>query len=246
MLHFLSDLHLSPETPGVTRLFFAYLAAEARCAEQIFILGDLFEAWPGDDAIDDPEDGFGGGVADSLRRLADGGTQVGILHGNRDFLLGERFAGRSGARLLADPYALSLPGGRFILSHGDALCAGDAAYQAFRARVRAPAWRDAFLNRPLGERKAMAAAMRQQSEAAKREKDARTLDLDTAATDDFLSRYGHATMIHGHTHRPGQHEHRVDGVRVERWVLADWHENRGEYLAWDGHRLSRHTLVPAA
>ncbi|MDR1934327.1 MAG: UDP-2,3-diacylglucosamine diphosphatase, partial [Candidatus Accumulibacter sp.] len=135
MLHFLSDLHLSPETPGSARLFRAYLAGEARAAERIFILGDLFEAWPGDDALDDPEDGFGRDVARRLRALADGGVGIALLHGNRDFLLGERFAERSGAILLPDPYLLSLPGARFVLSHGDALCTGDDAYQSFRAQV---------------------------------------------------------------------------------------------------------------
>ncbi|MDR1935592.1 MAG: UDP-2,3-diacylglucosamine diphosphatase, partial [Candidatus Accumulibacter sp.] len=151
-----------------------------------------------------------------------------------------------GAILLPDPYLLSLPGARFVLSHGDALCTGDDAYQSFRAQVRAPAWRDAFLTRPLGERKLIIAAMRQQSEAAKREKTAQAMDLNGTATDDFLRRHAHATMIHGHTHRPDRHGHAVDGIDVPRWVLADWREDRGEYLAWNGRRLSRHALLPAA
>jgi UDP-2,3-diacylglucosamine hydrolase len=244
VFHFLSDLHLSPETPGSARLFVDYLADQARSAEHIFILGDLFEAWPGDDAIDDPDDGFSRDIADRLRQLADSGTGVAVQHGNRDFLLGARFAERSGARLLPDPYLLSLSGGRFVLSHGDALCTDDAGYQTFRAQVRAPAWRDAFLSRTLGERKAIVAAMRRQSEAARREKTARTMDLNTMATDDFLRQHGYVTMIHGHTHRPGEHRHRVDGSDVQRWVLADWREDRGEYLAWDGRRLNRSTLSP--
>jgi UDP-2,3-diacylglucosamine hydrolase len=232
-------LHLSPETPGAARLFFDYLAGEARAAERIFILGDLFEAWPGDDAVDDPEDDFARGVADALHRLADGGTGVVLLHGNRDFLLGERFAERSGARLLADPGILD--DGPFVLTHGDALCI-DADYQSFREEVRAPAWREAFLARPLTERRAIAAAMRRQSEAAKRKKDVSAMDLGAEALDDFLRRHGYAAMIHGHTHRPGRHEHLIDGFRVERWVLADWREDRGEYLAWDGRNFSRHAL----
>jgi UDP-2,3-diacylglucosamine hydrolase len=243
VFHFLSDLHLSPETPGIARLFLDYLALDARAAGRVFILGDLFEAWPGDDAIDDPEDDFARGIVDALRRLADGGTGVSILHGNRDFLLGGRFAERSGASLLPDPYVLSLPGGALVLTHGDALCTGDADYQAYREEVRAPAWRENFLAKPLTQRKAIAAAMRRRSEAAKREKAAPAMDLDAAATDDFLRRHERAVMIHGHTHRPDRHEHLIDGVRVERWVLADWREDRGEYLAWDGRRFSRHALV---
>jgi UDP-2,3-diacylglucosamine hydrolase len=241
--HFLSDLHLSPDAPGVVRLFFDYLAGEAREAERIFILGDLFEAWPGDDALDDPEDDFARGVADALRVCADGGTGIAVQHGNRDFLLGEHFAERAGVLLIPDPYALSLPGGRFVLTHGDVLCAGDTDYQSFRARVRAPAWRDDFLGRPLVERKAAVAAMRRQSEAARRQKPATLLDLDAAATDDFFRRHGDVTLIHGHTHRSGRHIHRIDGRLLERWVLADWHEERGEYLAWDGWQLSRHALL---
>jgi len=242
VIHFLSDLHLSPGAPGVTRIFLDYLQGEARSAEQIYILGDLFEAWPGDDAIDDPDDRFNRQIVDGLRALADAGTGVSIQHGNRDFLLGQGFANSSGASLLPDPYVLSLPSWQFVLSHGDALCTDDAEYQSFRDQVRAPAWRDAFLSRPLVERKAIAAAMRQQSEASKREKSTQTMDLNPAATEDFLRTHGYATMIHGHTHRPDRHDHIVDGIHVERWVLADWHEDRGEYLAWDGECLSRHAI----
>jgi UDP-2,3-diacylglucosamine hydrolase len=243
VLHFLSDLHLSPETPGIARLFFAYLALDARAAERIFILGDLFEAWPGDDAIDDPESDFARGVVDALRRLRDRGTGVSLLRGNRDFLLGERFAERSGASLLPDPQILSLPDGALLLTHGDALCTGDAGYQAYREKVRAPAWRAAFLARPLAERKAIAAAMRRQSEAAKRGKALPAMDIDDDATNGFLRRHGCSMLIHGHTHRPGRYEHLAEGFRAERWVLADWHEERGEYLAWDGRRFSRHALA---
>jgi UDP-2,3-diacylglucosamine hydrolase len=247
VLHFLSDLHLSPDTPGITRLFLDYLTGEAHTAEQIFILGDLFDVWPGDDVIDDPEDGFSREIVDALRRLADSETGIAVLHGNRDFLLGKRFVETSGVRLLPDPYILSLPSEQFVLSHGDALCTDDIDYQSFRAQVRAPVWREALLARPLKERKLIAVSMRQQSEAYKHEKTRQTINLDinAAATDDFLRQHGYATMIHGHTHHPDRHEHLVDGIHVERWVLADWREDRGEYLAWDGQRFSRHALVPA-
>ena len=242
MIHFLSDLHLSPETPDITRLFAAYLAGEARTAERIFILGDLFEAWPGDDAIDDPEDPFAGQIVAHLIALARSGTRVSFMHGNRDFLLGHEFSTRSGAELLPDPYVLSSPNGQFVLTHGDAQCTDDSAYQTFRTQVRSPEWQAAFLARPLAERKAIASALREQSEASKRDKAMQTMDLTPGTTDDFLRQNGYATLIHGHTHRPARHDHTVDGIHVERWVLADWHDGRGEYLLLDGKHLSRHEL----
>jgi UDP-2,3-diacylglucosamine hydrolase len=244
MIHFLADLHLAPSAPGIVRLFFDYLDGRARDAEQVFILGDLFDAWPGDDALDDPGDSFARDLADRLRALTTSGIRVLILHGNRDFLLGERFSRQSGAFLLPEPQASCLYGRRFILLHGDTLCLDDPDYQSFRTRVRAPGWRADFLARPLVERKAIIAAMRRQSEEAKRQKEAQAMDLNAVATDDFLRQHGGATMIHGHTHLPGRHEHLIDGARVERWTLADWREGCGEYLAWDGDRLLRHTLVP--
>ena len=233
MIHFLSDLHLSPDTPGATRLFFDYLNGIARSAGQVYILGDLFEAWAGDDSIDDPEEPFNKNIVDGLRTLTGNGTALSIQHGNRDFLLGERFAERTGARILPDPYVLSLPGWQFVLSHGDALCTDDAEYQEFRRQIRAPGWRNNFLSKPLGERKTMVAAMRRQSEASKRGKTLQLMDLNIAATEDFLRNSGYATLIHGHTHRPARHDHIIDGIHVERWVLSDWNEDRGEYLAWN-------------
>ena len=242
MIHFLSDLHLSPETPDIVRLFLSYLAGEAREAERVFILGDLFEAWPGDDVIDDPDTTFYRQIVVHLKALAESGTRVSIMHGNRDFLLSREFAEQSGAELLPDPYTLSLPDWEFVLTHGDALCTDDSAYQAFRSQVRSPEWQAAFLNRPLAERKAIASALRAQSEASKRGKAMQAMDLTPAAIDDFLRQNGSATLIHGHTHRPARHDHIVDGIHVERWVLADWHDGRGEYLLLDKNRLSRHEL----
>ena len=214
----------------------------ARVAEQVFILGDLFEVWPGDDSIDDPDDHFNRNIVDALRVLTDSGTAVAVLHGNRDFLLGDDFAVRSGATILPDPYVLSLPSWQFTLSHGDALCTDDSEYQAFRKQVRNPDWKDTFLRRPLTERKAIATAMRQQSEATRREKPMPLMDLNAAATEDFLRQHGYATMIHGHTHRAARHDHVVDGIHMERWVLSDWQEDCGECLIWDGERLSRQKL----
>ena len=243
MLLFISDLHLSPQAPGVTRIFLDYLAGRARRAEHLYILGDLFEVWVGDDGIDDPEDGFSRQIVSALRALTDSGVGLSVQHGNRDFLLGDQFAARTGARLLPDPFVLSLPTWQFVLSHGDLLCTDDTDYQAFRAQVRDPAWRSAFLAKPLAERKAIAAALRQQSENAKQAKanpaQRYLMDLNPRTTDDFLRAHGYATFIHGHTHLPAKHDHLVDGIHVERWVLTDWHEDQGECLCWDAERLER-------
>jgi len=244
VIHFISDLHLSPQAPGATRIFLDFLGGPARSAGHLFILGDLFDVWPGDDCIDESPDGFNRMIVDALRELTDSGVSLSVMHGNRDFLLGDEFARRSGAKALPDPYVLSLPGWQFVLAHGDRLCTDDTDYQAFRAQVRDPAWRVAFLNKPLAERQAIASALRQQSEQAKREKlqAPRLMDLNPADTDDFLRQHGYATFIHGHTHRPATHDHLVDGIHVERWVLADWHEDRGEALSWDGKQLTRNVL----
>jgi UDP-2,3-diacylglucosamine hydrolase len=243
---FISDLHLSPLTPGVTRIFLDFLGGRARAAEHLFILGDLFEAWPGDDCIDDPEDTFNRQIVEALRALTESGVKLSLMHGNRDFLLGNTFANRTGAKPLPDPYVLSLPAWQFVLSHGDILCTDDEDYQAFRAQVREPAWQVAFLNKPLHERKAIAAGMRQQSENLKLKKLEQAqqylMDLNPGATDDFLRCHGYATFIHGHTHRPATHDHLVDGIHVERWVMSDWHEDRGECLCWDGQHLTREVL----
>lgn len=245
MIYFLSDLHLSAATPGIARRFLAFLDGPACGADAVYILGDLFEAWAGDDDLGDP---FNAGIIDALRRLADSGTEIGFIPGNRDFLVGPQFAAAAGVNLLADPTILSLPTWQFILSHGDQLCTDDIAYQNFRHEVRSPAWCDTFLAKPLAERKALIAAMRQQSMHNKKNKSASIMDVNIGTTDDFLREYGYATLIHGHTHRPAQHDHIVDGIHCERWVLSDWHEDatgasaNGDYLAWDGENLCRHSF----
>lgn len=243
MILFISDLHLAPQAPGVTRLFLDFLGSRARAAEQLFILGDLFEAWPGDDCLEDPEDSFAADIVDALHALASVGVCVSVMHGNRDFLLGNHFAARSGVRLLPDPYVLSLPAWQFVLSHGDALCTDDHDYQAFRALARRPDWQATFLGKSLPERKAMAIAARQKSKSAKRDKADYLMDVNAGATDDFLRAHGYATLIHGHTHRPATHDHLVDGIHVERWVLADWQETQGEFLCWNGRELYRERWI---
>ena len=246
MIIFLSDLHLSPTTPGITRIFLAFLGGLARQAEHVFILGDLFDAWPGDDCLDAPAFSFSREIVQALNELTASGVRLSLMHGNRDFLIGAEFARRTGATPLPDPWLLSLPGRKFILSHGDMLCTDDQDYLIFRAMVRNPVWHVEFLNRPLAERVLIAAQMRQQSILNKREKRERQqhylMDVNAGATESFLRYHDHATLIHGHTHRPKKHIHRIDGIAVERWVLADWREDRGECLVWDGRQLGRVSL----
>jgi UDP-2,3-diacylglucosamine hydrolase len=237
LIFFISDLHLSPRSPGATALFLRFLAGRARQAEELYILGDLFEAWIGDDDIDDP---FHARIVAALRAAADAGVRISLMHGNRDFLLGQKFADAAGLRLLADPYDLTLPEWSFVLSHGDALCLDDTAYQAFRARVRTPEWQEKMLARPRFVRRLVARYFRWHSRNTVR---AVYADLQAAATDDFLRDHGYVTFIHGHTHRPAKHDHIVDGIHVERWVLADWHEDRGECLVWDGETLQREAIL---
>lgn len=243
MILFISDLHLSPRSPGATALFLAFLAGRARQADELYILGDLFEAWIGDDDINEP---YNQSIVAALRAASDSGLRISLLHGNRDFLLGAGFAAAAGTRLIDDPTVLSTAEWQFVLGHGDALCLDDSAYMAFRAQVRDPQWQAALLAKPLAERRTIAAHLRETSEASQRAKVTPYSDLQPAATEDFLRTHGYATFIHGHTHRPATHDHIVDGIHVERWVLADWHEDCGECLVWDGAALRREPILSEA
>jgi len=241
LIFFISDLHLSPRSPGATALFLRFLSGRARQGEALYILGDLFEAWIGDDDIDDAHHAK---LVTALRAASEAGLKIYLMHGNRDFLLGEQFAAATGTKLLTDPYDLALPEWSFVLSHGDALCVDDADYMAFRAKVRDPAWQEAMLAKPRFLRRLMARLMRWRSRASQQAKTYPYTDLQPAATDDFIRDHGYSTFIHGHTHQPARHDHIIDGIHVERWVLADWHEERGECLTWNGETLAREAILP--
>ncbi|MHB1301693.1 MAG: UDP-2,3-diacylglucosamine diphosphatase [Burkholderiales bacterium] len=219
---FISDIHLSANEAGISRLFFRFLENQAAGASSLYILGDLFDAWAGDDDLDDP---FNSEVVCSLKKLADSGVALYIMHGNRDFLMGRRFFEASGATHLPDPCLISACGGKILLTHGDALCTSDTEYQAFRRTVRAEAWQSAFLAQPLAARKEVIAQLRRQSEQMKQEKAVAIMDVDPAAVNILLTENSSTRMIHGHTHKPGRHEFVVDANSCERWVLGDWHEN---------------------
>ncbi|TWT17869.1 UDP-2,3-diacylglucosamine diphosphatase [Luteimonas marina] len=222
---FVSDLHLDPARPEITRLFRDFLDGEARAADALYILGDLFEAWVGDD---DPSEA-GALVADRLRALSDAGIPVYFQRGNRDFLVGEAWARRAGMRILPDPAVIVLDGAPVLLMHGDLLCTDDVAYQAFRAQTRDPAWQAQFLSQPLEARLAFAQQARAASQARQGElKQAGTMetitDVAPATVEDMFARYGVDTLIHGHTHRPAIHDLVVAGRARRRIVLGDWYE----------------------
>lgn len=231
---FVSDLHLDPARPAITALFLDFLARQAGRADACYILGDLFEAWIGDD--DDAE--LGRTVAGALRALADSGVPVHFLHGNRDFLIGERFAAAAGVRLLPESEAINLYGEPVLLLHGDTLCTDDADYQAFRAQVRDPAWQARLLELPLAQRRALAGQLRETSQQATQLKETAITDVNLEAVDGALRARGIRRMIHGHTHRPAIHEWMLDGQPARRAVLGDWYD-RGSVLRCDvtGWRL---------
>lgn len=226
----IADLHLTPDDPATAQRCLAFLAEVAPTAGALYILGDLFEAWPGDDFLDHP---FPAAIVDALRRLSDRDTPVALMHGNRDFMIGAAFCRAAGATLLTDPSVVDLHGTATLLMHGDSLCTDDLAYQQVRRQVRDPAWQQAVLAKPLPERLAMARQFRDASESAKSGKAEGIMDVNAEAVAAAFRQAGCSRMIHGHTHRPARHDLVVDGKPCERWVLPDWCEGRGGYLRCD-------------
>jgi UDP-2,3-diacylglucosamine hydrolase len=215
LAYFISDLHLQEAHPRTAEAFFAFLAQRAVHAQQLYLLGDLFEYWAGDDDLITP---FNQHVADTLRAVSDAGVAVFWIAGNRDFLVGAAFAHAAGLTLLAEPHVVELGGTRLALVHGDAECTDDTAYMAFRRQVRDPAWQQQFLAMPLDERKAIVARLREGSREAHGDKSMAIMDVTPAAIAALHETTGSDVIIHGHTHRPALH---VDGAR-RRYVLPDW------------------------
>jgi len=222
---FVSDLHLDDSRPGITDQLERFLAGPAANAAAVYILGDLFEYWVGDDSLEMPlAERVSVAIEDAAVRCP-----VYFMHGNRDFLVAERFAEATGVKLLEDPTVLDVDGRRTVLAHGDTLCTDYHAYQAFRKLVRDPTWQSSALARPISERLAIAQDMRVKSEGAKHGKPLAIMDVSDAAVEAVFRATGATLMIHGHTHRPARHETTVDGIARERWVLGDWYEG-GSYL----------------
>ncbi len=217
----ISDLHLTGERPAIVRLFVEFLRTEARTASALYILGDLFEYWIGDEACESDEHRP---IIAALRELTGRGVPVFVMHGNRDFLLGAGFEAASGCRLLAEPARVNLHGEDVLLMHGDTLCTDDVEYQKFRAMVRDPKWQRAFLEKSIAEREALARNVRELTRQSAAAKKPEIMDVTQAAVVDTLRAQGVRHLIHGHTHRPAQHRFLLDGADARRTVLGDWYE----------------------
>jgi UDP-2,3-diacylglucosamine hydrolase len=226
---FISDLHLTEERPEANERFIALLEDQGRAADALYILGDFFEYWIGDDDVGEP---FNAVVAALLKDLTRHGVPVYLMHGNRDFLIGEGFCAATGAILLPDPTVAEIGGVKTLLVHGDTLCTDDVEYQAWRRKARDPAFQAAFLAKSLAERRQTVVQMREKSRQVVQEKTAEIMDVNDDAVRQAMRSHGVRRLIHGHTHRPGRHELDIDGERCERWVLPDWY-GRGGYLQVD-------------
>jgi len=231
---FISDLHLEADRPEIGEQFLAFLAGRAREADALYVLGDLFEAWVGDD---DPSPYYAG-MKDALRALSDSGVPVYFMHGNRDFMIGERFAAETGATLLPDPHRVDFYGEKVLLSHGDYLCTDDVEYQKVRAMTRDPQWQAMMMSKSIEERVAFARQARQQSQARSASMTEEITDVNEDAVEEAIREHGVDILLHGHTHRPAVHPFHVDERPVHRIVLGDWYE-QGSMVEWDedGPRL---------
>jgi UDP-2,3-diacylglucosamine hydrolase len=223
---FVSDLHLSETRPAANEAFFSFIEQKAPSARALYILGDLFEYWIGDDDLAEP---FHAVVAGFLRGLSRSGVALYVMQGNRDFLMGERFCTETGARLLDDPAVVEVGGVKTLLMHGDTLCSDDVGYQDWRRVARSQPWQRDFLAKPLAERRLAILELREKSKSAIRVKPAEIMDVNDDAVRNAFRQHGVTRLVHGHTHKAGHHSLEVDGRLCERWVLPDWY-GRGGYL----------------
>lgn len=233
---FISDLHLSESQPRTTQAFFDFLQQRASQAQELYILGDLFEYWAGDDDLGNP---YNKGIADALRALSDTGVKIFWIAGNRDFLVGPEFAQATGLTLLPDPSIACIGNHRITLTHGDAQCTDDTAYMAFREQVRQEQWQATFLSLPLSQRKTIITGLRNDSHQAKNEKSYDIMDVNALTIKNLFDATDTAIMIHGHTHRPARHDIFISGRQRVRYVLPDWDAEakvpRGGWVAIDAN-----------
>jgi len=234
---FISDLHIDEGHPEISSQFVDFLKLEACRAEALYILGDLFESWVGDDAADAAQ----AAVIAALRSLTAAGVPCFVMHGNRDFLLGQRFCEASGAQLLPDPLVVTLYGEPVLVMHGDALCTDDRAYQRLRATVRDAEWQRRFLALSVAKRRSLAGAARVGSQLHTASMAYAVTDVNAKSVATALRGSGTATLLHGHTHRPGIHALSVDHRACTRIVLGDWY-TQGSVLTWDASGPSLRSL----
>ena len=228
---FISDLHLTPEHPDSGNWFREFMEKAKGKFTQIYILGDLFEVWVGDDGA-----GLLGQeqIQNIIRDVADSGIEFFFIHGNRDFLVGEDFAKQSGCTILADPTVINLDGTRVLLSHGDAFCTDDVEHQEKRAQMVTSKWKIAFLNKPVEERINTAMEMRQKSERNKQFKPMEIMDVNQAHLEKVMQDFDVRTLIHGHTHRPAVHDFQLNGKSARRFVLGDWYTQKSMLIYDNG------------
>jgi len=236
--YFISDLHLSAKQPHIMRLFLHFMQHIVPKADALYILGDLFDYWAGDDDLDNP---FHQQVTHALHTAASSGVRLFIMHGNRDFLMAGKLADACQATLLDDPVLIDLYGTTALITHGDTLCADDIEYQSYRNLVRNPIWQQQFLVQPLENRKSLIEELRTHSENEKQQKDDALMDVTETAVAELLRNHGYPRLIHGHTHRPMCHLHKVDNHECERWALGDWRET-GSALRCDANSCSLETF----
>jgi UDP-2,3-diacylglucosamine hydrolase len=223
---FISDLHLSAERPEANERFFGFMEGKARGAAALYVLGDLFEVWIGDD---DLAETFNSVIVGCFAALVKRGVPLYLMHGNRDFLLGRRFCAATGGTMLKDPTVVDIDGTPTLVMHGDTLCTDDVDYQRWRRKARNRLLQAVFLATSIERRRKISAKARQKSKQVVAEKTAEIMDVNAGAVREAFHRYGVSRLVHGHTHRPGRHELEVDGRRCERWVLPDWY-GPGGYL----------------
>ena len=233
---FISDLHLTPERPVSTRLFEEFISDAGRFLRQLYVLGDLFEFWIGDDGAEllGHEN-----VEAAIKKIVDDGTDVFFLHGNRDFLVGPDFAARTGCQLLSDPVVVTFDQTRILLTHGDALCTDDIEHQEARKQMLTSKWKLAFLDKSLDQRYQTADSMRKESEINKRDKSMEIMDVNQDAVEEMMLEHDVDLMIHGHTHKPAAHEFIIDGRLKRRFVLGDWYEQKSAIFYNDGKLVLR-------
>lgn len=231
---FVSDLHLSAERPEANERFFGFMEGKARGAAALYVLGDLFEVWIGDD---DGADKFNSRIIAAFAALVKSGTPLYFMHGNRDFLLGKRFCAATGGTLLADPTVIDIEGTPTLLMHGDTLCTDDVDYQRWRRKARNRFLQLIFLALSLDRRRKISVKGREKSKQVIAGKTAEIMDVNQGAVREAFHKHHVSRLIHGHTHRAGHHELEVDGRRCERWVLPDWYGSGG-YLEIDRSKAS--------
>ena len=225
---FISDLHLEAERPDIARQFLSFLEQEASEADDLYILGDLFEAWVGDD---DPNTHYFT-IKRALRKIVDKGIPVYFMHGNRDFMIGRGFANETGVEILKDPYKVQMYGQKVLLSHGDVLCTDDVQYQRVRKMTRDPDWKKTILARPLKDRLRMAEEARRQSLEQTINKSMEIMDVNQDAVKTIIKHFNVDVLLHGHTHRPAIHEIDLGRRKAKRIVLGDWY-TQGSVVRWD-------------